>query len=195
MFLVRHAAHGDLGRVLSGRRAGIGLAEHGTEQARRLAHRLKRDPVAAIVTSPIERAAETAAIIGEALGVPPATDDAFTEVDFGAWTGRSFESLRDDPECRLWNEARSRARPPGGESIHEVQHRAVAALERLRAAYTGLAVVVVSHGDVIRAALAHYLGLPLDNLLRFEISPASLSALVVGDWGGKVLSVNEVPAG
>ncbi|MGQ7792338.1 histidine phosphatase family protein [Faunimonas sp. B44] len=193
--LVRHAAHGEIGRVLSGRAAGIALAEDGIAQARRLADRLKRDSIAVVLTSPIQRAAETAAILGDALCLPPKPVEAFTEIDFGAWTGRSFESLKDDPECRLWNEARSRARPPGGESIQEVQDRAVSALESMRRAYAGLAVVVVSHADVIRAALAHYLGLPLDNLLRFEISPASVSALAVGDWGGKVLIVNEVPAG
>ncbi len=193
--LVRHAAHEEIGRVLSGRAAGVALAEDGVAQARRLADRMKRESIAAVLTSPIQRAAETAAILGSALGLAPKPLEAFTEIDFGAWTGRSFDSLKDDPECRLWNEARSRARPPGGESIQEVQERAVSALESLRRAHAGLAVVVVSHADVIRAALAHYLGLPLDNLLRLEISPASVSTLAVGDWGGKVVTVNEVPAG
>jgi ribonuclease H / adenosylcobalamin/alpha-ribazole phosphatase len=69
--------------------------------------------------------------------------------------------------------------------------RAVAGLESVAADHGDRAIAVVSHCDIIRGAIAHYLGLPLDNLLRFDIDPASVSRLVVGSWGARVMSVNE----
>ena len=76
----------------------------------------------------------------------------------------------------------------------EVQARTLAHMETLRARFADQGVVIVSHADVIKAALAYCLGLSLDGLQRFDIAPASLSTVVIGDWGAKVLSVNEVAA-
>ena len=75
----------------------------------------------------------------------------------------------------------------------EVQARAVGHLERARVAHPDQAVVLVSHADVIKAALLYFLGMPIDGYRLFDISPASISTLVIGDWGAKVLSMNEVP--
>ena len=76
----------------------------------------------------------------------------------------------------------------------EVQARTLAHMEALRARFAHQGVVIVSHADVIKAALAYCLGLSLDGLQRFDIAPASLSTVMIGDWGAKVLSVNEVAA-
>ena len=194
VFLVRHAAHDRVDRVLCGRMPGVGLGEAGRRQADALSQRFAGDDVNAVWTSPLQRARETAEPIAARLGLPARTSDALCEIDFGAWTGQAFDALRDDPRWRRWNEARGSERPPGGESMTEAQTRAAAEVERARAEHPDGRVVLVSHSDVIKAVLAGVLGLPLDVYSRFEVSPASVSALAVWDGGGKVLSMNEAAA-
>jgi probable phosphoglycerate mutase len=193
-FLVRHAAHELVDRVLCGRMAGVHLGEEGRAQARRVAKRLAREQVAAIHTSPLERARETAAPIAEELHLTPDICEAIIEVDVGEWAGRDFATLQNDSRWVSWNDARSVNRPPGGESMLDVQARAVGHLEKVRRSLPDQGVVLVSHGDVIKAALLYCLGMPIDGYRLFDISPASISTLVIGDWGAKVLSMNEVPA-
>jgi broad specificity phosphatase PhoE len=189
--LVRHAVHDRLDRVLCGRMQGVALSAQGRAQAAALAARFAKEPITAIYASPIERARETAEPIAERLGCTVQVREAFTEIDLGSWAGRAFDDLRDDPVWERWNTARSVTRPPGGETMLEAQVRIVAGLERLCAEHPAESVVVVSHADMIKAALAYHLGLPLDAILRFEIGPASVSTLLVGAWGAKVVSLNE----
>ena len=194
LFLVRHAAHDLVDRALCGRMAGVRLGEHGRTQAERVAVRLSHETVAAVQSSPLERARETAEPIAQRLGLGVEVADALNEIDLGEWAGRPFDELRDDPRWALWNAARSVTRAPGGETILEVQARVVAHMEAVRARFPEAAVVLVSHADVIKAALAYCLGLSLDSLQRCDVAPASLSSVVIGDWGAKVLSLNEVAA-
>ena len=193
-FLVRHAAHELVDRVLCGRMAGVKLGEEGRAQARRVAQRLARERIAAIHTSPLERARETAEPIGKRLDLVPEISEAINEIDVGDWAGRDFASLQGDARWASWNNARNVMRPPGGETMLEVQARVVGLMEWVRGAHPDQAVVLVSHGDVIKAALLYCLGMPIDGYRLFDISPASISTLVIGDWGAKVLSLNEVPA-
>jgi probable phosphoglycerate mutase len=109
-------------------------------------------------------------------------------------SGTSFEALAQDPRWAAWNNARSNSRPPYGETMLEAQGRIVGAMEHLRSRYTDRAVILVSHSDVIKAALLYHLGLPVDAYPRIDIEPASVSTLMVGDWGAKVLRLNEVAA-
>ena len=194
LFLLRHAAHDRVGDTLCGRMPGVTLGDHGRRQAAALAGRLEREGIAAIHTSPMERARETAEPIAARLGLAPQVEAGLDEIDFGAWTSRSFASLDGDPDWTRWNESRATARPPGGEAMAEAQSRALDAVERLRAAHPEGRVALVSHCDVIKAVLAHYLAVPLDGLHRFDIAPASLSALALWSGGGKVLGMNEVVA-
>jgi len=195
VYLVRHASHADLGVRLSGRAPHVPLSAAGIAQAARLALRLAREAVAAIHSSPLERARATAAAIAARLGVGVEVAPALNEVDFGDWTGRRFDELSGDPAWARWNERRALARPPGGETMAAAQTRAVAHVERVAAAHPNRAVVLVSHCDTIRAVIAHYLGLSLDNLLRFDVEPASISTMLVGRWGARLVSLNErVPA-
>ena len=191
VLLVRHAAHAQLGRRLTGRAAHVPLSDVGVAQASHLAMRLARETIAAIYASPLDRAQATAAAIGAEVGIAVETAAAINEVDFGGWTGACFDELQDDPAWRRWNERRASACPPGGESMIAAQTRAVAYVEHVAAKHAGSAIVLVSHCDIIRAIIAHYLGLPLDNLLRFDVDPASVSRLSVGHWGGRVVSLNE----
>jgi broad specificity phosphatase PhoE len=192
-FLIRHGTHSLLGNTLAGRMAQVHLNPEGRQQAERLAERLAGEALDLISVSPLERAQETAAPVARRTGAALETSDAVNEVEIGAWTGRRFDALASDPRWQAWNETRSTARAADGESMREVQERAVAHLETLRARFPAGRVAVVSHCDVIRPILLHHLGLSLDLYHKIEIDPGSLSTLVVGDWGARILSLNEVP--
>lgn len=194
IFLVRHAAHDLLGRVLTGRMAGVNLGPEGRRQAEALAQRLAREEVAAVYSSPLERARETAAPIAARFGFAAEVRGAITELEYGEWSGRSFDELAVDPRWSDWNSARATTRPPGGETMLDVQWRAVGEVERAVGAHPQAGIVMVSHADVIKAMLAYYLGVAIDGIARFEISPASVSTVLIGAWGAKVHSINEVVA-
>ncbi len=174
--------------------AGVTLGDHGRRQASALAARLAGEAIEAVYSSPLERARETSAPIAARLGLVPRDLAAMAEIDFGDWTGRTFESLDGDPDWTRWNAARAISRAPGGESMAEAQARAVDAVQGLCSAHPEGRVAVVSHCDVIKAVLAHVLAISLDGLQRFEISPASVSTLAVWDGGAKVLGMNEAVA-
>jgi probable phosphoglycerate mutase len=186
-YLVRHAAHDLLGRMLTGRRPDVALNESGRANAERLATRLARERPVAVLSSPLERCLETAKPIARACGASLEPSEALDEIDFGGWSGRSFEELGGDPAWAFWNASRGAARCPGGESMLEAQARIVRRLERLPAGD----VVLVSHGDVIKAALCWALGLPLDFVHRMEIAPGSISAIELGQGAPLVRGVNE----
>jgi broad specificity phosphatase PhoE len=116
------------------------------------------------------------------------------EIAFGDWTGKAFSELDGDPAWTAWNTQRGSARPPGGESMGAVQARVGGLLDRL-AAEEGPPVILVSHGDPIRAALLGVLGLPLDAYDRIVVAPVSCSELELWPGGGRVVSINERLAG
>lgn len=190
-FLVRHAAHDRLGRVLCGRTPGVTLGREGRAQAASLAERLAGEGLAALYASPLERAQETAAPLSARTGLPLQTLPALNEIDFGAWAGRDFDALHGDPAWTGWNQARHVTRPPGGETALEAQARVLRGLEELRHRHGEARLALVSHADVIKLVIAHVLGLGADAMHRFEIGPASVSVVVVGAWGAKVESLNE----
>ncbi|EYD76967.1 putative phosphoglycerate mutase protein [Rubellimicrobium mesophilum DSM 19309] len=156
-----------------------------------LGRRLVGETLTEIQTSPRERARATAEAVAQATGTPIIVSDALDEIDFGAWTGVEFASLDGQPQWDAWNASRSTARTPGGESMGEAADRIAAHVDGLAAARPGERIALVTHCDMIRALVARTLGLPLDNLLRFEIAPASLSRIEAGSWGARVLSLNE----
>lgn len=174
--LVRHAEK-DGGDVLAGRTAGVHLSERGKAQAEQLARFFEREPVSRIFCSPLERARETAAPLARDKGLAVDLVDAFTEIDLGQWTGRRPAELAGDVAWERYNRFRGGTRAPGGESMLDVQARFVAALIDWRDVLAGQTVVVVSHAEPIRAALLHFLGLPLDQWSRLAIDLASVSTL------------------
>ncbi len=190
VLLLRHASHDLLGRTLAGRAPDLHINDKGKAEAERLADRLASIPIQAIYTSPLERTQETAWPIAGKLSLPLTVHAGFNEVDCGNWTGKDFADLNPDPEWQRWNSERGSARIPGGESMQEVQDRVVRTLGELYAKHRDGHIAVMSHGDVIKAALMHYMGIPLDCILRFEISPASVSMVTVYDWGAHVTLVN-----
>lgn len=193
LFFIRHAAHDDVGRFLAGRSEPVTLGEAGREQASRLAERLRQEEIAEIYTSPRTRTRETAAAIATACGLgPPKASEALDEIDFGHWSGKDFGSLNGDPLWRRWNTTRSLVRTPGGETILEVQSRVFRLIEGLLETGDGKRIALVSHADVIKAAVSHVLGLSPDTWPRFDIAPASVTTLTVGNWGAKVFTLNAV---
>jgi probable phosphoglycerate mutase len=193
LFFVRHGAHALQGEVLAGR-TDVALSPAGVEQARWLGERLAREQVSVLHTSPQQRTRETATVIAHRIGRAAEMIPALDEVNVGDWTGSPLQALDRDPRWQQWNATRSMARPPNGESMLEVQMRVIAHIERVRAGHPEEQVVLVTHADVVRAALVYYLGLDIDSFWRLEVSPGSLTALLTGQWGAKLLSLNEVMA-
>jgi len=119
--------------------------------------------------------------------------DDFIELDFGEWTGLTFDEVRRDGRWEAWRTCRSLAAVPGGESMRRAQQRTVDALAELHRTHRRGTVVVVSHGDVIRAALLFALGMPLDLYSRIEIDLASISTIEFADTGFRVRRLNQRP--
>lgn len=193
ILLVRHGQTPTTGTVLPGRAPGLHLAETGVQQAERAASRLAElARVDAVYCSPLERARETAAPIGRALGHRPKVRRGLLECDFGEWTGRELAALSKLPEWTTVQRAPSTFRFPGGESFSEMQHRIVSTLDEIRADHPGGTVVCVSHADPIKAAVAHALGTHLDLFQRIVVSTCSISALAWSAGGPVVLTVNSI---
>lgn len=196
ILLIRHGSTDLLGRVLYGRMPGVHLNAEGCRQAQRLAQRLKENyKLAEVVSSPLERALETARFIANAQGLDVSIDEDINEIDFGSWTGRAFSDLLGSDEWKKYNKLRSTANPPEGEFMMEVQTRAWNTVERIVAQHEqaeDATVAVVSHGDVVRALLMLLLGMPLDYIHRLEVAPASLSEILVGSAYPRVLTINQV---
>jgi probable phosphoglycerate mutase len=191
VLLVRHGVTPTTGKVLPGRRPGLHLSDDGRKQADAAAKRiagLKR--VAAIYSSPLERARETAAAIARARRMPIRIDRGLFECDFGAWTGKRLDELRKRPEWDVVQRHPSAFRFPGGESFSEMQARITGAIARLVAQHQGRTIVAVSHADPIKAAVAHALGVPLDLFQRIVIGTASITAIAYGRTSAAVLTVN-----
>jgi probable phosphoglycerate mutase len=190
VFFVRHASHDRLAHMLCGRMAGIGLREAGRVEAARLAKRLGAADLAAVYSSPLDRARETAEPIAAAAGRPVQISEALNELDYGAWSGRRWDDLEADPDWVAWNRDRPHRRLPGGETLLELQNRMAGWLHEMRERHPGERVAAVSHAEPIKAALLWVLGATLDALGRFEVRPASVSVVVAGEWGFKVDSIN-----
>jgi probable phosphomutase (TIGR03848 family) len=185
LVLARHGrTTANVSGVLAGRSKGVHLDDHGMEQAQTAAERLAGVPVAAIVTSPLERCRETARVIARRQESPSkvASERGLLECDYGSWTGRELKTLVKEPMWRTVQAHPSAAAFPDGESMAEMSARAVAAIRKWDARITeehgdSAVWVAVSHGDVIKAVLADALGIHLDAFQRIVVDPASLSVV------------------
>lgn len=188
--LIRHASHDRLGTVLVGRLNGVHLSLAGRAQALDLAQHFAREEIAAVISSPRERAQETADPIAQALGMTHRISNALDEVNLGGWQGFSFAELAKNEHWQRWNSARSMTRPPNGETIAEVQARVLAELLHLHRTVPGEQLVLVSHAEPIRALLLHLLGIGVDNWSRIEVDPATITTIALDDAGGRILRMN-----
>lgn len=187
VLLVRHGLTAATGKALAGRTPGVPLDDRGRLQAAAIGARLAPVRLGAIVSSPIQRCAETAAAIAEAQaarGGPAAPgvrfEERLTECGYGDWTGRPLRKLAREPMWRVVQSHPSAARFPGpdGEAMADMAHRAVAAIRDWNHELGPDATYLVcSHGDVIKAILADALGMHLDLFQRISVDPCSLSVV------------------
>lgn len=193
VLLIRHGLTTATGSTLSGHTPGCHLDDRGQAQAAELAERLAPVPLAAVVTSPLERCQETAqTLTRDRAEVTPHIDERVVEVRYGDWTGRSLKELAREPLWKVVQQHPSAAVFPGGEALAGTQARAVAAVRDWNARLGPEATYAVcSHGDVIKAVLADALGMHLDQFQRIVVNPCSVSAVVYTDTRPFVLRVND----
>jgi probable phosphomutase (TIGR03848 family) len=190
VLLLRHArSTANAQGILAGRLPGVTLDEKGQEQAQKVAAGLAGLPIEFIVHSELERTQATVAPLADALGVSLREDRRISECDYGTWSGRELSALSKED---LWDDIQNRpsvVRFPEGESMIEMQTRALAALEFWAEEAEHL-FAVCSHGDVIKAIVAGAIGLPLDKLQTLHVSPASLTVLQLsgGKWALNTLN-------
>jgi alpha-ribazole phosphatase len=179
LILVRHAEPADDARGRCYGRLDVGLSDAGREHAGRLPASLGHLDYGAVFTSPRVRARETAHPLAETRGLHAVTDDDLRELDFGELEGRRYEEIEaSDPELfRAWMETPTRVRFPGGESYSDLRLRALRALDRIRSAHDSA--LVVTHGGIIRAALADWLGMPDEAIFRLD---QSYCGATIVDW-------------
>jgi len=195
LLLIRHGEN-DLSKrgVLAGRLPAVHLNETGRRQAQELAEALCRLPIKAVYSSPLERAVETAEPLAKALGIRVRQNEGLIESDVGVWQGKSVRRLA---LTRYWTtvqRAPSRASHPGGESFLETQLRIVSTLESIVSRHRPKDMIAcVFHSDPIKLAVAHFVGLPLDNFQRLGCDPGSVTMLSVGQSNAMLIWLNRQP--
>lgn len=195
VFLVRHGrTQANASGILAGWTPGVHLDEQGEAQAKAAAERLSPVRLAAIVSSPLERTVQTAEALALGQRRPPVVelDERLGECRYGEWTNRPLKDLAKTPLWRTVQERPSAVTFPDGESLPEMQARALAAVHDWNARLGERATyAMVSHGDVIKAILADALGTHLDQFQRIVVDPASVSVVRYGSRGVQVLHVND----
>jgi probable phosphoglycerate mutase len=191
LLLIRHGLTDWVGHRLPGWTPGIHLSEEGRRQAETLGQRLASLSIEAIYASPLERTVETAEAIAAPQGLSVQLRENLGELRIGEWTGQAIEDLAKTEEWLAIQFYPSGANIPGGETMHEMQTRVVVELDAIRKAHPGATVAVVSHADVIKAAVAHYMGLHLDLFQRLVVYPASLTAFQFSKFGPRLVLFND----
>ncbi|MFI6643293.1 histidine phosphatase family protein [Streptomyces sp. NPDC050504] len=184
LILVRHGrSTANTEGVLAGRMPGVRLDERGAAQAAALPARLAGVPLAAAVSSPLQRCRETLRPLLDARpGLALHTEERISECDYGDWSGRKLAELSDEPLMEVVQQHPSAAAFPGGESMRAMQARAVDAVREWNARVTAehgddAVYVMCSHGDIIKSLVADALGMHLDLFQRISVDPCSLTAI------------------
>jgi probable phosphomutase (TIGR03848 family) len=195
VLLLRHGrTTANAGGVLAGWTPGVQLDDAGRGQAQAVGERLAKVPLAAVVSSPLERCRQTADAVVAGRKIAVETDDRLGEARYGDWTGRTIKELAKEPLWKVVQQHPSAAVFPGpeGEGLAQTQARAVAAVRAWNATLGPDAVwLACSHGDVIKAILADALGLHLDQFQRLVVDPASLSVVTYTETRPFVLRIND----
>ncbi|MEW5717435.1 MAG: DUF3090 family protein [Chloroflexota bacterium] len=195
VLLIRHASNDYVkeGR-LAGLLPGVHLNAQGQREADALARRLNHLSLHALYASPLDRTRETAQAIAQCQKLDVQVCDGLIEVDVGTWTGKLIKDLEATDAWTQLREQPAAFQFPGGDSIAQAQARIVAAIDAIVAAHPEQIVAVVSHADPIKLALAHYLGMDLNQFSRLVIAPASASVLMFGERGAMLFRLNDTGA-
>jgi len=191
LVLVRHATCALMDDVLLGRSVDVPLDERGEGQARFVANRLVDVADLVVESSPRRRARHTAGIIAARRDTIVRIVPQMDEIDFGSWSGQSFAALASDPQWRRWNKYLAVTRTPAGDSIRDVQERALAHFRKLAQLFDVETIAIVTHASVIRSVVLLAMQLPIDEYRNLEVSPASLTRLTLQDAQLKLESLNE----
>jgi probable phosphomutase (TIGR03848 family) len=192
LLLVRHGANDWVHGRLAGRIPGVHLNDVGRQQAASVAARLAALPLEAIYTSPLDRTVETAQAIAGPRSLALRIVEGLQEVDYGEWQGAELKELY---KHELWPGVQfypSGTRFPNGETLGEAQSRMVATLDMLRGRHPKGLIAVVSHADIIKLAVAYYIGMHIDLFQRLEIGTCSVTALAFTRMGPRLLAYNEM---
>ena len=195
LLLIRHGEN-DYTKThkLAGRLPKVHLNEHGQKQAQALADALTGVPIKAIYSSPLERAMETAKPIAKSVGIKITKEKGLLETDVGDWQGKSLKRLYLLKHWKVVQRTPSRAHFPNGESFYECQTRIVGAIDSILSKHKPKDIIAcVFHADPIKLAVAHYLGLPLDQFQRLGCDTGSVSALAIGEMGAHLMKLNQRP--
>lgn len=193
ILLVRHGQNDWVSKKrLAGWLPDVHLNAEGHQQAQAAAERLAHLPIRAVYSSPLVRCLETAGYIAQSHALPVVEEPAIGEVRYGEWQGQELAQLAKEPAWYAVQHFPSRFRFPAGESLLEAQFRAVQAVEDLAAHHPHQMIALVSHADIIKLLLAHYLGIHIDLFQRIALDPGSVSGLALLDKGMvQVLRVND----
>ena len=195
VFLIRHgvtAWHAE-GRVLGQR--DIPMSDAGVAQAEEAAAAVRGVKMSEVLSSPLQRAIQTAEIIGQAAGIEVARDPRLIDFQLGKWTGMTYDDVAKNEEYQRFVQQPDAERIPGGESLEDVRRRAVSAVDQALADNaTGDALAIVTHAGIIRVLITHYMGSHPANYHRVRVSPGSISILGFSDDRQlpRVLAVNLV---
>ena len=176
---------------LAGRTPGVHLNDQGRKQAKALGERLAKLKLDAIYASPLERTMETAEAIAKHHKLKIRKHPGLLEVDYGQWTGKKIAKLAKQDSWRTVQFYPSGAGFPGGETMYQMQARFVQEVNGLVAEHPGQTIAVVGHADLIKSAVAHYLGVHFDLFQRIVISTASITSVAFTPMGPRVLAVND----
>jgi len=193
ILLVRH---GETDWNRSGQIMGarpVPLNQNGIVQAARLALQLAALPPPLLYSSPMARARQTADILASTLHVPVVEEPGLSEIGVGEWEGRYWHEFDGDPARVNFYRLPEEARAPGGETLGEVQRRAVTAVQQMARGADAKPAVLVTHADVIRTIVAHYLEADLQTMRHMQIGHASVTALTIHGSSGTLLCLNSLP--
>jgi len=195
LLLIRHGENDFTKKhKLAGHLPDVHLNERGQKQAQELADVLKDVPIKAIYSSPLERAQETAMPIAAACRLEVQIEAGLIETNVGKWQGRSLAALRLQKHWKVVQHSPSRAQFPEGETFYECQSRVVRTLDAIIRKHKPQDIIAcVFHADPIKLAVAHYIGLPLDQFQRLGCDTGSISALHIGDMGAGLIRLNQRP--
>ncbi len=195
LFLIRHGLTALTGTRLYGRTPGIDLDERGRRQAEDLVDRFRGVRLTAAYSSPLERCRQTLDPLAADQRLDVRTSDALVEMDAGRWTNRRLSSLRTTALWRTVQDRPSAFRFPEGESFPEAEERLIGEIDRIARRHPRGRVAIATHGDLVKMAVAHYLGSGLDRFQRVAADVASVAVVHVGAGGTHVLAVNDTGRG
>lgn len=192
VLLIRHGENSwTESHRLAGRTAGVYLNDYGRQQAQALGQRLVTTHLDAIYASPLERTQETAHAIADLRSQAVIANPDILEVDYGSWTGEAIKTLAKEDAWKTVQFYPSGAAFPNGETMYAMQVRMVQAINKLVEKHPQQTIAIVGHADLIKAAVAHYLGVHLDLFQRIVISTASITTVTFHELGPRVVCVND----